>query len=275
MYLWHFPLFVWVDPGRTGLSGYRLFGLRLAITLVVASASFFVLEQPIRRGAFFRHWRARIGTPVAVGGVAVFVVLATTSTGIAAPVVSTAPAQRTEGRVVMVLGDSTALTLGFDLSIDEKAHHATIVDEGIVGCDVAEVREVETESDNQPLKTAEACNLASPLGERWPALWRKWVREYDPSVVVILAGRWEVSDVEWQGSWTNILHHSFARYVLAQLGRAVRIASSTGAHVDLLTAPCYSTTTSKRQGRHRSTRRAVWRTTTTWSDRLPQPTRPR
>ena len=42
MYLWHFPLFIYLDHARTGLTGYPLFAVRVAATLVVATGSFYV-----------------------------------------------------------------------------------------------------------------------------------------------------------------------------------------------------------------------------------------
>jgi peptidoglycan/LPS O-acetylase OafA/YrhL len=49
IYLWHFPLFLWLDERSTGLAGTPLLALRLAVTLAVSVASFVLLEQPIRR----------------------------------------------------------------------------------------------------------------------------------------------------------------------------------------------------------------------------------
>ncbi len=250
MYLWHFPLFLWVDEERTGLTGGLLFVVRLAITLVVATASYYVVEKPIRRGPFLRRWRAWIGTPLAVGGVAALVVLVAADAGFAAspvptpaksPVAGGGASSRAHDRVVMVVGDSTALTLGIGLTFAAGAYHATVVDKGILGCGVAEVSEVATQSEDEPATTVAPCNPASPASERWPALWRKWVARYRPSIVAVLAGRWEVSDVFWHDTWTNITRPGFARYVRRQLELAVGIASSRGGHVDLLTAPCYST----------------------------------
>lgn len=143
----------------------------------------------------------------------------------------------------MVVGDSTALTLGIDLGFAAGRHHATIVDKGLLGCGVVEVSEVSRQGRSQPARVAAPCNPASPVRERWPALWRTWLARYHPSVVAVLAGRGEVSNVLWHGAWTNIMHRAFARYVRRQLELAVTVASSAGAHVDLLTAPCYSTGT--------------------------------
>lgn len=50
IYLIHFPLFLWLSPRRTGLSFWPLFGLRVAITLVLASLLFRFVEEPMRVG---------------------------------------------------------------------------------------------------------------------------------------------------------------------------------------------------------------------------------
>jgi peptidoglycan/LPS O-acetylase OafA/YrhL len=49
LYLWHFPLFLWLDDAATGLGGLPLLLLRLAVTFAVSIASYVVLEQPIRQ----------------------------------------------------------------------------------------------------------------------------------------------------------------------------------------------------------------------------------
>ena len=56
---------------------------------------------------------------------------------------------------------------------------------------------------------------------------------------MILAGRWEVANRTYQGHWTNIENPRYAAYVKRQLKRAVYVAGSRGAHVVLMTAPCY------------------------------------
>ncbi len=49
-YLWHFPLFIVLDGSRTHLVGYPLLVVRIAVTLLAATASYYLVEQPIRRG---------------------------------------------------------------------------------------------------------------------------------------------------------------------------------------------------------------------------------
>ena len=48
LYLWHWPIYVWLSPDRTGLAGHRLLALRLVVTSAVAILSFRLVERPIR-----------------------------------------------------------------------------------------------------------------------------------------------------------------------------------------------------------------------------------
>ena len=74
----------------------------------------------------------------------------------------------------------------------------------------------------------------------WTSAWPNWLREVRPNLVVLLAGRWEVTDRLYLGHRTNILHPGYAAYVKHILERAVTIGTSTGARMVLMTAPCYS-----------------------------------
>src|SRR5262249_40940738 len=51
VYLYHWPIDVVLDAQRVHLGGWPLFCVQTASTLVVATASFVIVEQPIRRGA--------------------------------------------------------------------------------------------------------------------------------------------------------------------------------------------------------------------------------
>ncbi len=259
MYLWHYPLFQWLDGARTGLGGAPLLALRFSVTVGVATASFFLVERPVRQHRLLRQWRAWLVTPVAVGGVAAILVVATDGAGAlaapgsapvashlrAAPVRTAAPPGGSTGSggagtpvtTVLVVGDSTATTLGIALSTHEQAYGAAIVNEGLLGCGVAEMSQARTGAT--VIAVPPACNPSSPASSQWPALWGGWIAVHKPQVVAVLAGRWEVSTVDWGGSWTNITDPAFARYVEDQLRLAVKVASSGGARVDLLTAPCF------------------------------------
>ena len=74
VYLWHWPISVWLTPATTGLGGVELFIVRSVLTLAVSLASYIVVEQPIRhRGlAVFGSLRLVAVPGVMVGATAAF-----------------------------------------------------------------------------------------------------------------------------------------------------------------------------------------------------------
>jgi peptidoglycan/LPS O-acetylase OafA/YrhL len=65
VYLYHWPLFLWLNADRTGLDGAPLVLLRWAVTLAVSIVSYKFLEQPIRRGRALKGWRGALAPPIA------------------------------------------------------------------------------------------------------------------------------------------------------------------------------------------------------------------
>jgi hypothetical protein len=77
IYLWHWPIFVYMTGARTGLSSGPLDAARVASTLVVATVSYYLVERPIRRANLrgpLRLWLA----PLTGVATAVALVVATT-----------------------------------------------------------------------------------------------------------------------------------------------------------------------------------------------------
>ncbi|NNE73257.1 MAG: acyltransferase family protein [Acidimicrobiales bacterium] len=67
VYLYHWPIFRWIDHNTTDLGDWPLFAVRLVATFALAWLSFHYLEQPIRRGT---SPGAGVRTPVITVGVA-------------------------------------------------------------------------------------------------------------------------------------------------------------------------------------------------------------
>ncbi len=63
VYVYHWPIFLWITPDRTGLSGVALAVARLSVTAVLAVTSYHWLEKPIRQQRI--HWSALAGAGVA------------------------------------------------------------------------------------------------------------------------------------------------------------------------------------------------------------------
>ena len=76
IYLWHWPVIVYLNGARTGLSTWPLDLLRIAVTLAVSTASYYLVERPIRL-AHLRGWVRWWGAPLAGVVSAVVIVVAT------------------------------------------------------------------------------------------------------------------------------------------------------------------------------------------------------
>jgi peptidoglycan/LPS O-acetylase OafA/YrhL len=271
MYLWHYPLFTFINESRTGLSGWPLFFVRVGPTIGVAALSFFFVERPIRQGTFLTSVRSGLVAVPAVGVVIVALVLATmpptelapvgaavTRAIPASPVSTTIPAayRNTPVRALLV-GDSQALTLGLGLQsalshTPQKFGNIRMLNEGILGCGVADgttgVEKTSTFIVGAPC-TPDPQSADCPPGglfgpkqnvpcQAWTTAWSEWVGQFEPNVVVLLAGGGEVLDRLYRGQMTNILNPTFAAYVWGQLQEAFRIATAGGALMVLMTKPC-------------------------------------
>ncbi len=76
IYLWHWPVIVYLNGTRTGLSTWPLNLLRVAVTLLVSTASYYLVERPVR----LAKWRGGLRVWIApLAGVvtAVAIVVAT------------------------------------------------------------------------------------------------------------------------------------------------------------------------------------------------------
>jgi peptidoglycan/LPS O-acetylase OafA/YrhL len=260
LYIWHWPIFIWLDHARTGLDGYQLFALRVLVTFAVSVVSFHLIERPIRMGTFVSQWRAWLVVPAGVGAVVVAVIAATTgttavaSTALPGDIGTTGSSTTTTTTVlsptaaqpvrVLLIGDSVALTLGLGLGLptEQERYGYVLSDKGILGCGVVFGPEVELMGARDA--TPSACNgtpysPGEPAAQQpWPNQWLSAITTVKPNVAVLLAGRWEVLDREYQGSWTNILHPAYATYVKSQLERASKLVTGAGVHMVFLTAPC-------------------------------------
>jgi peptidoglycan/LPS O-acetylase OafA/YrhL len=266
VYLWYWPVLLVMSATRLHWSVYPLFGARVAVTVALATVSYYVVELPIRRGAL-REWRSWVAAPLgaaaAIGAVmastlvpvgATGVPLATpptssttTTTGVpGAPTTTTSPVPSalspatpvvalTHPVKVLLLGDSIAGSLGVGLAQYESNDNVQIVNEGIPGCSVSMDQEIKVLFYTLP--PGSPCVAGNPEGLL--DQWKKWIDQYNPDVVVYVA-RGETFDQEHNGSWVDIEQAAFDRYIEDRYRAAVNVLSSRGATVVFLTSPYYS-----------------------------------
>ena len=244
VYLWHWPIFLALNGERTGWSGWRLFALRCAATVAVAAASWWLLEQPIRR------WRPVIVPMLPLAGATAATAAAVTmlvlpvgakptdprmgpdvdSAALVAPEVPvevTSPSgQRVPGgRTVAVFGDSVAWTL---MRYLPQTPGLSFDDYTTIGCGIAR---------GGPYRYVGETLNQKPECDAWPSRWSQRINHERPDVVLLVIGRWEVVDRVSGGNWTHIGNDAYDEYLRGELNRALAILTSTGARVVVTTEP--------------------------------------
>ena len=243
-YLWHVPLFALFSAQRLHLYGYPLLAVRMAITLIVASGSYYLVEEPIRRRRTrtFTEWRAWLLTAGAFVGVVVVTVAATLGSAAEA-----ASPLRVQGTAyvgppvkVLVFGDSVAWRLGFAMlaSQPQTSYDVSIDNGAIIGCGVLRSSQYLLYGLAHP--EVPQCDTSAPAADQWPAQWKGDLDQFHPNVVVVLAGRWEVSDRLIDGHWLHIGQPAFDAAVKQSLEQAVQVGTSGGALMVLMTSPCFA-----------------------------------
>jgi hypothetical protein len=261
LYLYHWPVFLFLTSPRTGLSHVPLLVLRFAVTFAVADLSYRFIETPIRtRQPLILRWRpGRRPSPALVGlaaaGVPVVLVMAlfaatvtpggTASASLPAsrqpPVAYRTPAgaDAVNPERAVLIGDSMALTLGNGLRVDATDWGMSVDNEAAVGCDL------------DPNSTVNVMGVVSKAVQGcpdWQASWARLVAKTNPDVVVVLLGRWESIDRFYDGHWTHIGEPAFDAHLQSELNQIITIASAHGAHVAFLTLPYIAETTVQPNG---------------------------
>jgi peptidoglycan/LPS O-acetylase OafA/YrhL len=236
IYLWHFPIFHWLTSYQSGLSVWPLLAVRVAITLVVAAASYHFVEMPIRRGSWPRSWRGGVVALVAMALVfAASFTMATKAAEVPYPQIPTARPSVTPIRV-LYLGDSMMFTLSYSVSIF-NAHYGIVGYNGaLLGCGL--IPSSDARIHGMVEKRPRDCQLHA--GGSFAAR-RKWVHlinQFKPNVVVVLAGRWETSDLKIRGQWVTIDDASMRQRVTNSLATIATASVAQHAALVFMTTPC-------------------------------------
>ena len=216
LYLFHWPVYVWLSEERTDLRGWTLLAVRIAVTTALAVISYRVIEQPIRHGAgSVRRWR--VVTPAIV----IAVVGATIASTAGAPAQLTSVRIRGKGGVAIV-GDSVAQSLypGF---VDERYRVRL---SWAPGCRLL--------AGTLPFENAYSNDCP------WARAFAGAVENSDPDVVVLTIGVWDLFDLTPPGDSEILVPgtSAWADYFDTQMERAVTILSSRGAGVVIPTLAC-------------------------------------
>lgn len=185
LYLFHWPVFLWLDANRTGLSLWPLLALRVAVTGAIAVASYHLLEMPIRNRSLrirpiHLRWIAMASALAVLGGT---VIAAQRNVpeqfGGLESAISEAPAARDDPRLdVLVITDAAGRHLADDL----RRRAAGRADLSVTVAEPFGCREVVGTGSEH------TCG-------NWRTEWPARVRSVDPDVVLFHVSDWDATEL--------------------------------------------------------------------------------
>jgi peptidoglycan/LPS O-acetylase OafA/YrhL len=260
VYLYHWIVYQWLTPRRTGLTGSgwedaALFALRVAVTLALAAASYVLLEQPIRRRQAVRGRAPFVVTPAAIGALLVAVLVVTVSPP--PPLIDFAAAQEAQDagidpldpdavtvdpdaplpdppppRIAM-FGDSTAgmTAVGLLEWMDATGAAANAGNSTFIGCGVGR--------GGQRVNGPDGVSEADENCDRWAEIWPSALEAGQPDLAVIQIGPWDATDrkIEGDDTWRAPGDPVYDEYLRAEMREATDVLASTGAEVVWLSSP--------------------------------------
>jgi len=237
LYLWHWPIYVYLSPDRTGLSDQKLFILRVVVTFIVATLSYYLVEQPVRHGAW-RGWRIRLATPLAVflvtGGLlwstagAPPPLVEIAASDVKAPPTTSATDAADAPLRVMLVGDSLANSLAPGLAAVAASQGLVVWNTAVPGCGFG-TETGERKMGEQWVGADPSCTPTSLVR------WKEQVDQWDPDMVILFGAQQgydrRIDGVEIPYDTPEGEQRSFN-----DLKAAVDVFSSRGAQVVLLTS---------------------------------------
>ena len=257
VYLFHWPIFLWLTPERTGLGQWPLFGLRVAATLAAAATSFLLLERPFQARQIFTGREPLVLAPLAVAVIVASTLVITRPDPNAEPTFEEAQALLESGNFGDAPLDDTATTAPPDLAAAGQPEIAIYGDSTGLRLALGFGRWVHTTAlaRGQGGHTELGCGLMPAAyfthfrydGEAdsrdvCPQVDQAWTDDIaatDPDIAVVMVGPWEVVDWwdEARGEWRHVGQPDFDDLLLGRIHDAVDILSAGGAKVYWLSSP--------------------------------------
>jgi peptidoglycan/LPS O-acetylase OafA/YrhL len=262
VYLWHWVLQVWLTPARVGLDGLPLTAVRVGATFGAATASYYLVELPIRLHRARRRaglFLVRATSVVAAGAVASAVVVSTSSAadppshmGVMFGQPSPGPPPRESemqaavdanrhgatpapaaaagsGRSILLLGDSTACSLYPGLRVVAAAAGHRVEQGTIAGCGIVSDEVTSLRGERLPVLTGTCHELVHETALR--------ALERTRPDVVIWMSIWEKSDLRLNGGTIAAGTPEGDAEVVARMEAMVARLTAGGARVVMVTVP--------------------------------------
>jgi hypothetical protein len=258
LYLWHWPVIVVMTPNRTGLHGGVLTLTRVAVTVAISTVSFYLVEQPIRRGALSRLPKrlvfATAPAGFAVAGLAIVAATAgakpppdflqadpgkvissadefpdlpsTTVPAVTDPGAPVAPA--TGPQRVLLVGDSIAYSLYDSVKSAAYTEGVPVYQVVVSGCGIA--GGLATDANGTPYPWSQACIEAVPYEQG------RVIEQLQPDLVVWLSV-WETSDRIVDGELVRFGTKTGDKVARDEIDAAAERLTAGGAQLALVTLP--------------------------------------
>jgi peptidoglycan/LPS O-acetylase OafA/YrhL len=255
VYVYHWPLLLWLTPTRTGWHGLTLNGARLVATLALATASYVLIERPIRTARWPRPGVGRVVAPVAFATATLLIVAlvptarpvidfaAAQADLLPAAAARTAPAQSPPAAAPLIdvtagaprvafFGDSTALMTAVGVAdwATTTGRLQLVVGRTPLGCSISRGGEVRFQGGEGPTKAE--C-------DEWEQSWDAVLTATPADIAVIQDGPWEVADRQLPGDpvWRGLGDPVLDDYVRDELLAAIDLLQRHVKVVVWLTSP--------------------------------------
>ncbi|MCU1355610.1 MAG: acyltransferase family protein [Acidimicrobiales bacterium] len=199
VYLYHWPIYLVLDEDRTGISGWALTAVRIAVTIGLAAASYRFVEEPIRRGGALVGRQARAAFPAAVA-LAAIALFAGTLGAVRPPSVDQ---QRNDfvdrssvpgAPLVLLAGDSVPLVLGVEMSTQKDELGISIANRASPGCHLL--------SADGPVRGVEG-NVREDVADcNVDHRYRSVVDRLHPDLAMVMFGEFPNEAVRIDGQWS-------------------------------------------------------------------------
>ncbi len=254
LYVWHWPIFVILDPQRTGLTGLALAALRLGTTACVAVASYRWVERPVRTGVLAGAGRVSSLLLVTVTALTCLVAVSVATAG--AEPVEEAPAALGPGPAVQpqtdpsasatndqtprtlkvfLLGDSTAWNLHSEHP-PAPSLHVQASGSTLLGCPLTGGRlVVDGRVQSLPTDVQARCDT-------WPSAWRQQEAQAAPDVAVLMLGNGQLFDTDLGGRHLVFATAGFESQLDRYLDVTLAGLRAGSPRVAVTTLPCFAKT---------------------------------
>ncbi|MEZ5142279.1 MAG: acyltransferase family protein [Acidimicrobiales bacterium] len=231
IYVWHWPIFVFLDESRIPVRGWQFDAVRIGASFVVGFVSFKLYENPIRiRG--LRDNRRRLAAAVSIVVVIAGFLLATGNAGVQERSIT----RSADGRaVVLFAGDSMAHTLALDVNLSGADRAAGVQAElaTVLGCGIGDADSI---VGGQAVKRNPEC-------KEWETLWPSQVQKVNPAVSIVIAWGWDLYDrriPDANGDYREVEVGSdeWKQWYEATIQSGIDKLTARGGKVALTTLPC-------------------------------------